>query len=212
MIYCIGNSQAVIFSGNPQADYQTWPHRRANLLSGLCVFHLGPALAYNLCVEGHWSRTALFKVLATEVPPGANVLLVFGEIDCRAHLLKQAAIQKRSRASVTAECVLRYGHVLAEVRDAGYRVHAWGVIPSARNGVHKDVTTSCQDRNGVTRMFNRLLSAHCYSLGIGFLSIFGDLITPDGLNRTEFYSDGMHLGVQALPLIQQALESVEGGK
>ena len=209
MIHVIGDSHVGVFAGLWQPHFPVWPERMPVLVPGFAAVHLGPALAYHLVEPEAWSRANLFHALG-DVPAGAAVLLVFGEIDCRAHLLWQAERQRRAPAELAAECAERYLRAAAEVRALGYRVMLWGVVPSARDGAHAPLDFpamgTCRERNAVTRSFNAALAALCRPAGLGFASVFDALVTADGLNRAEYYgSDGMHLGAAALPLVRAAV-------
>jgi len=92
LIYCIGDSHASFFAGADRIQ-PNWPTAADGYLPLFKVLKIGSSLAYSLSVEGSRTRgrELLFEVLETSVPQGAHVMLIFGEIDCRAHVLKQAA-------------------------------------------------------------------------------------------------------------------------
>ena len=53
-------------------------------------------------------RETIFEILEHEVPANAQVMLVFGEIDCRAHIQMQSEKQGKPIASVIESCVANY--------------------------------------------------------------------------------------------------------
>lgn len=101
----------------------SWPKLAKNRLAYFRCYRLGPVLAYSLSREGSTSkgREKLFEVLYT-LPSGADVLLCFGEIDCRAQLFKQAAKLGRDVGELVDECVASYVGVGREIAALGYKV------------------------------------------------------------------------------------------
>ena len=119
-IYCIGDSHAGFFSGYDRMQ-PGWPNKSTNKYSFLKSYRLGPVLAYNLCNFKTRSkgREKLLYILTHFVPLGSKVLFCFGEIDCRAHLLKQSEIQRRDIHDIIRECVDRYFTVIKDTKKKG---------------------------------------------------------------------------------------------
>jgi len=115
-IYCIGDSHASFFSGYDRIQLG-WPNKTFNKkYFFLKSYRLGPVLAYNLCKFKTRSRgrEKLLYILTHLIPLGSKVLFCFGEIDCRAHLLRQSEIQKRDIYDIVRECVDRYFSVIKD--------------------------------------------------------------------------------------------------
>jgi hypothetical protein len=131
MIYCIGDSHANFFSGYDDM-LPSYPQKSQNLYPFFKAYRLGAVLAHNLCKlkAKTRGREKLFTILFTGVPVGSYVLLCFGEIDCRVHLLHIAQERKRMIEDVVNECVDRYYSVIKEIKQLGYRPIIWNVIPS----------------------------------------------------------------------------------
>lgn len=221
-IYCIGDSHVNFFSGQNKIN-GLWPNPSNDILPYFRTFRLGAVLAYNLCEYGtrKKGRELLFVLLdrdvpiqARTIPPQSKLLLCFGEIDCRAHLLKQAELQKRDIPSVVEECVERYFSVICEIQQLGYEVFVWNVIPSSRyNSIpNKEfpVYRTCLERNHVTQLFNNYLKDLCSSAGAKFISIFDELIDEHGLTRTEYYFDYIHLSQKAISFALAKIEEIVG--
>ncbi|MFA5300778.1 MAG: hypothetical protein WC389_21520 [Lutibacter sp.] len=202
-IFCIGDSHVSLFAGVNEVQ-PVWPKQAKNLLPFFQVFPLGPVLAYNLVSPNTKTkgREKLFKVLQKEVPKGSLVLLSFGEIDCRAHLLKQGRLQKRTIELIVSECVDRYFSVILEVRKIGFKPLIWNTIPSSRlsNINSKDYPTfgSCKERNIVTSMFNKKLENKCIKNKIYFISTYNYFVDKDGLTDMTYYMDTVHLSQKAM--------------
>ena len=211
IIYCIGDSHVSFFAGRDTIQ-PLWPARSEDSIPFFRSFRLGPVLAYNLCKTGTTTkgREALLDVLKA-IPGGSTVLLCFGEIDCRAHMLKQSIQQRRSLENIVSECVDRYFGVVQEIRSMGYQPVVWNAIPSTtRDDMHSlvnfPVYGTCLERNHITRLFNQYLSTLTESEGIKFISIFDELVNEHGLTRTEYYQqERIHLSQKAMPLTIQKL-------
>jgi len=141
-------------------------------------------------------------------------MLCFGEIDCRAHLLKQTEIQKRSLSEVVKECVERYTSVVREIMNMGYEVLIWNVPASTRDDLARvpefPTYGSCAERNKVTGLFNHELERWCAANDAVFVSIFDQLVDENGLTKTEYYMDPVHLSQRAMPLVLEKLREIIG--
>lgn len=222
-IYCIGDSHACFFSGKdimlPVWSNSLFRRIVRNAIRffspsthfPFVVYRLGPVLAYNLCKSGTTTRgrEKLFKVLKNEIPKNSHVMFCFGEIDCRAHLLKQAEKQSLSVDEVVQTCVSRYGSVLKEVQELEYNPLIWNVIPSTilnRNQYHEFPTYGTfEQRNEVTRIFNHYLKIQAEKSNIPFISIGKNLLDEKGSMKLEYTNDQIHLNQNAMPLAIKAL-------
>jgi hypothetical protein len=203
-IYCIGDSHVNFFSGQDMIQPK-WPEKSIDLIPFFKTFRLGAVLAYNLCkldtkMKG---REKLFSLLK-QIPKESTIMLCFGEIDCRAHLLKQAEIQNRKINIITKECVDRYVSVIKEVKNLNYNIIIWNVTPSSPTGFpdSQDYPTygTCRERNSVTRLFNQFLEEQLINESIQFISIFEKLINKRGITLARFLMDDIHLSQAAMPL------------
>jgi tetratricopeptide (TPR) repeat protein len=205
-IHCIGDSHACFFSGRDEI-HNVWPfHIGENL--PFRSYRLGAPLAYNLCTPNTTTRGRenLFLILET-LPEQSNVLLTFGETDCRAHLGKQADLQNRPVEDIVRECVDRYFGVVQEIRNRGFKVGVWGVIPSTEKDASRYTTDhpfpvygTCKERNIITRLFNDYLEKLCLYNNIIFISLFKDFIHDDLTADLYYYMDPNHLAQKAFPL------------
>ena len=201
VIHCLGDSHVCFFSGQDRIFQAGLPAQ--NILPFFRAWHLGAALAYNLVKPGSSSggREKLFAALRDRVPPGARVLLGFGEIDCRAHLLKHAEDSRQPLESVVAECVERYFRVIEEVRALGFDVLVYNAPPSCRRPNKSEYPShgTALQRNHVTRLFNARLAARCSAARIPFLHTFDDLVPPNSASREYYFMDNIHLAQRAMP-------------
>ena len=218
VIYCIGDSHVSFFSGTDKIQ-PLWPEASNDILSQFKTFRIGPVLAYNLCENDTKTkgREKLFDVIATAVPPEATILLCFGEVDCRAHLLKQAEVQKRDINDTVRECVDRYFLCIKEVLALGHELLIWNVIPSTR---HVKITNeefpvygTCAERNRVTKIFNECAQRLCKQTGCSFISIYDQLVDNQGSTQMEYFKDSIHLSQKVMPwVLKKIKDHIEVGK
>jgi lysophospholipase L1-like esterase len=212
-IYCIGDSHVCLFSGQ-DAIQPGWPARSYDLLPFFITHHLGGVLAYNLprCGTKSLGRENLFASLQKDVPAGSRVLLSFGEIDCRAHLIKQATNRNLPIETVVAECLDNYFQVVREVQALGYSVIIYNAVPSAiwrtRRTRREDdyiAVGNWQVRNAAIHAFNAGAKRHCASYEAKFLDTAPAFVNPAGKAVSWYYFDAIHLSQRALPLTLRAL-------
>lgn len=210
IIHCIGDSHASFFSGQDGIK-PLWPAHGEDRIPVFLSYRLGPILAYNLPKLGTSTqgREKLFTLLINEIPVGSNVLLVFGEIDCRTYLAKRALLLDEPSQKVVFECAYRYFSVIREMQKLGYEILVWNVIPSTRHDLSQDgrypTYGTCQERNGLTALFNHHLQKMASTNSIPFISIYGHLVDPDGLTNMSFYRDSIHLSQKAMPFALEAI-------
>lgn len=208
-IYCIGDSHANVFSGRNRMGPK-WPELGENKIPLFKSYRLGPVLAYSFCELGTQTqgREKLF-CLVKEIPLGSTVMLCFGEIDCRVHLIRQAEIQKKGLEEIVNGCVDRYFSVILELKKMGYRMLIWHVCPSTKYNVKKgEYATygSSLERNKAIKLFNERLSylAGLHSLPV--ISIFNDLIGGNLYAKIKYYNDAIHLSSNVLPFVIREIE------
>ena len=201
MIHVVGDSHVMVFSGKEhipdEIDYR-------GFLPFFRTYRLGPYTAYNSAKL----RNLIESIIVQKVGPDDSVMLCFGEIDCRVHLIKQSETQGRPLEDVVAECVNRYSQLFDIKEKYGTRLLVWNVPASSVEDVDSGEYSTygtCRQRNEATRLFNQLLEGECRKREITFVSIFDHLIDEDGLTRAEYYADAIHLSQRAMPLIVDVL-------
>ena len=198
MIHCIGDSHVYLFSGVDMiAGNDVLPYFK--------TYRLGPHTAYNAILR----RNLIERIIMNEVRQGDLIMFCFGEIDCRAHLIKQSELQKKPLKDVVTDCVDRYFKIFEIAKQYGFSLIAWNVPPSSLEDIeYGEYSTygSCKQRNETTQLFNELLKKRCEKYGVIFLSIFDKLIDTDGLTNTSYYLDQIHLSQKTMPLILGELQ------
>lgn len=212
-IHCIGDSHVSVFGGIDIIS-EGFPSS-FDKLSEFKTYRVGPVLAYNMITEGHKGRLDFFGILQ-HIKKGSWVLLSFGEIDCRAHLMKQKEKQNLSIEDVVKNCVNRYFQFVLEVKRLGYNVIVYAVPPTSNHDVFEDLEEqemfphygSFVERNYATKYFNNLLNTKCIENNVLFLSIFNLLLSEEGKTNESFFCDCIHLSYKTLPNIVFELEKI----
>jgi len=202
-IHCIGDSHICFFFGS---DVYEDTINGSSLIPHFKIYHVGPSLAYNLCKSGTkvMGREKTFGVLENVIPVGSTVMLCFGEIDCRYHILRQAKKQNKDTRTIADDCIGRYFDFIKEIKAKGYEVLVWAVIPSARDYGYRDPIYprlgTCAERNDLTRYFNERLENLLAGESIKFISIFEQLIDGGNITKDQFYiADKVHISQKMMP-------------
>lgn len=208
MIHCIGDSHAAVFSGVDEM-VPTWPERSNDTIEYFRSYRIGAATAYQL----ESKIPILNDIISRCVRKEDSVLFCFGEVDIRAHLLKQAELQGVLVSDIVNECVDRYFQVILYYKQLGYNTIAWGPIAShhdARPYVGGPTFGNCLERNLVTEMFNNRLELRCNQYSVGFVTIFPKMIDVNKITVLGYLDDWtdshIHLTQAAMPLILESLQ------
>jgi len=221
-IHVIGDSHVSVFSKKniiipeyPPNIYMNFPFK---------IFRIGAPLAYNLGKRETYynAREKIEHVFKHEIIKGDSIILSFGEIDCRYHLLKQSKLQEKDIEEVIVECVERYVQSVKEiVKDNFYwinKIGFWGPIASTWLGdecSNKDcpIADRMPMRNFVTSKFNTILkdkidkfNKEFWKTNFYYLSIFEFLIDDKYFTKKEYYMDNIHLNQKTWPLIENELK------
>jgi hypothetical protein len=215
-----GDSHAVIWEGS-----NVLQRRRDSLFKDVSVFHLGPALAFNLLNKegtqlGKWGEQ-IFSHVAQALQQGnqiAGLMLCFGEIDIRTQVIKRAiAMQSSIEASVQtlADRMDVFSAMLYE--KFGLPVLLWEPVPTSSsknftfNPNFPTVGTEVE-RNYATQCLAHLLrqlSADRRDAGQRIYS-FGvfDELTQFYETKTQFFEDGCHLNLDGLEVAIRSLKTL----
>jgi hypothetical protein len=205
--YAFGNSHVSIFSGT---DLLTpiWPtictHDR---LPWFRTFRIGPATAFQ--AEKH--LTTIYTIIEQIGFDQANdtCLFVFGEVDIRAHVFAQAEKQSKPIFDIVQDVVRHYFNAIKDAKDRGFKVAVFGCLagfklkPGAVQPPWPFVG-SCVERNEATKMFNDLIQDNCSCEDIPFISVFEEMLLPNGETKVCYLDTngaGCHATTKLLPLI-----------
>lgn len=220
-IFVIGDSHTDIFSKNrisEKISLTNKPELENMLMMNLTdapnfvTYHIGACTAYATGKEHssfHSKEKTDFLIKNGWLPPEAIILTVFGEIDCRVHIKKQAEKQNCPEDKIIDNIIHNYGEYLLFLKSQGYRVIAYGPIASQSDKAPFDPDFprygTEKERNKITLLFNQKLKKFCQTNGIGYFSVVDKLLNTDGTTKTEFYRDGVHLNNEALCFLNPKL-------
>lgn len=202
-IHVIGNSHVGLFSGSNKI-VPTYPdeggplHYTADDIEYL-TYRLGPVLAYNFHEKHLVNVKNILRNHANKFED--KVMLVVGEVDCRWHLLNQAAKQNRPIEEIVKECVDRFFRCHTELMNEGYSTIAWGNHPGTIQGHTVSqggpgdaiIYGSVEGRNHCYRLFANELEARCKQQNIPFVSILEQMIDERGSTKMKYLYDYCHL-------------------
>jgi len=202
MIHCIGDSHSAVFSGKEEMQ-PIWPQRSDDKTEYFKSYRLGPATAYQLENKKH----LIDDIISKHYQENDSLLFCFGEVDIRAHLIKQMSLQNLPLDSIVKECVDKYFSVILSFKDRGINCIVWGPIASWHESKLYTGPSfgTCIERNLVTKEFNRYIEELCNKNNVGFVTIFHDMINENNETNT-YYLDtwpgsNMHLSQTSMMII-----------
>ena len=193
MIWAFGNSHVSLFSGT-DVMCPVWPARSIDTLPWFRTIRLGACTAYQAM---KWIKEILNIVESNLIgfdKTDDTILLVFGEVDIRAHVALQAEQQNKSIETVTLEIVDRYSEAIALLKDEGFNVAVFGcvagfVLQEGDSGAPWPHSGTLKQRNTATRIFNTNVEDFCIGRGIPFVSIFEEMVEDDFITTKIKYLD-----------------------
>lgn len=198
-IHCIGDSHVCFFSGVTRSRLP-WPNPSPDQIPFFKTYWLGALLAYNLI-----NKKIFFDAISA-IPKDEWILLVFGEIDCRAHLIKKSRELKKDVYKTAKECADRYITAIELVRKKGHKkIIIFCAIPSTRyegslDKIYPTIGTN-MERNKATVLFNEELKTYAKRSQVQIIEIFDKLIFKDGSTNMKFYRDKIHLNQKIMPTV-----------
>ncbi len=213
-IYVFGNSHIVLYKGNllrnkdvpnmikPGIPELNREHKFLHL------WHMGSSLAYSLADKTHGARIT-FESWIKEVPKNCRLVLHFGEIDCRNHIVKQAHDNKESIIEVAKDCAIRYATFIDDLVSRGFDVGIIGPHPLFRLDVEQEDVMI--DKNYQTGFYDEILIASgAFNDCLQELSEMGKfkfttmfwwmLATRRNLDVDNYFPDYWHLSKDLYPM------------
>jgi hypothetical protein len=217
IIYCIGDSHISFFSGKDKIQ-PSWPNVSDDHLPFFKTYHIGPALAFNLTRTSTQTkgREKLFEILNKEIPKGSLILLSFGEIDCRVHLIKHAQLKNLPVSDMVNSCLDQYFIAVKEIVSLGYEVIIYNAVtsrPRSRKFRIKSEAIyaaygSQSDRNKTIKLFNDGARERCKNEKLYFLETASHLADKNGNPLIWYFFDSIHLSQRAMPITLHKLSEI----
>jgi hypothetical protein len=183
------------------------------------IYHVGPATAHNLYrTDGYTSK--FFQAIAGSFAPVreqyGGAVLCFGEIDCRAHVVRHAIVTGRRIEDAVQDTVQNYIHFIDWfARTFAIPVVIWGPGPSTGIRTRSfdpgfPCTGTTVERNFATLTFNEMMGSWAQKRsGIAFGTIFPDLVNADGTTRDDAHYDGCHVDIRHMDIaIRKLVEAL----
>tara|TARA_B100001057_G_scaffold260470_3_gene260665 strand:+ start:2080 stop:2721 length:642 start_codon:yes stop_codon:yes gene_type:complete len=209
MIICLGDSHSSVFSQEEKIVSQ-WPKKDYKLFSTFKPIRIGPATAYNL----EKKVKLLNKILNMTLYFSKDyVMFCFGEVDIRAHLIKQSKLQNIDIELIVKECVNRYISTIMKVtpyRPINKAIFAPIASWTEEKPYDGPSFGTNRERNNTTKIFNKHLEKACIENDLIFISIFDDMLNEDGSTNPIYLDDfgtGIHLSQKSMPLIIKKLKA-----
>jgi lysophospholipase L1-like esterase len=199
VVHVIGDSHSKTFRG----------HR------GFIVHHIGAATAHNLKKRGSatGSNERLFHII-DRLPKAANVLLVFGEIDCRIHAYYQfrKSDEQRTLEEIIDLTLRNYGEVIDQIRDRGIDPCILSVAPATTVGNEYNFPyyATPELRGEITGAFNDGLEALCERNGWTYINLYPLVSDGRGMRREEYAADQIHLNGRVVEIVRTQLREKRG--
>jgi hypothetical protein len=179
------------------------------------ILRLGPALAYTLPMDSSLNAgVKLTEYIERDRSHYDALMLSFGEVDTRVHILKQAVLQNISLAQVVTDVVTNYFiYIESLITRFDLPIFLWGPIatmPDAGRLYNPDYPTVGreQERNQITILLNNALAVRCAAhQQVHFISIADQLIGADLRTKHEYYQDDVHLNRKGLCLALNEIRS-----
>ena len=213
ILHVIGDSHSMFFGGAEHIVFhkgrRVWTgFFRARYISTVTellpvfrVFHVGPATAWQADERGSSTRArekidALLR--SNDVPSGARILLVFGEIDCRCHIPK-AVLDGSTIEAAVASTVERFMRLPQRLKTAGYTPAVWlptfTPIANPNDGHALPVIGPQELRDKIVQTYCAKLAEACTRANIHS----SGLTTPPAMDRASCFLDGHHLSQCLMP-------------
>ena len=215
-LHCIGDSHTAFFTGYNiiQPEY---PKVLQSIPQNIYTYRLGSPLAYNLCEPNSktQSNEKLFEIINKLNYRTDIVLLSFGEVDCRAHVIKQAEIKNITIDEAVHECVSRYLIVIKKILELNFKVVIWNAVPTAMGFENVKFEYpyygSFEERNKACILFNEELQKKATEIGFHFIAVYKKIINKNFTTNNEYYFDKIHLSNKLLPVaLKNISEAIPG--
>ena len=197
----IGNSLSIaVFGDSHSVIYQfiTLPDKKID------VTYLGPWTMNRIGRDG-----VPDKIFDSKIKPDI-LMAVFGEIDIRCHILKQADTLKQTTQAVIDKLVDEFFTALLKAASK-YKVKIIirGVVPptDVKENPEFPIYGTLQQRVLATKALNAKLAEMASKTGMHFLDVYTEFATEDGTLRKDFSDSNVHIDVEQRAKIATALQN-----
>lgn len=204
-LFVVGDSHVSLFSGVDGLQ-PLYPEPSTSALPGVRVARLGPFLAHSVTRPGHRVQELLTRAVS-DVPTSTTLLLSFGEIDCRDHVVPIAHKTRRTPGDVARDLAQRFVPAArAILPHHPLAFLATPVTPSDHiGGPHFPDQYTVAELEEATNAFNTTLASEARRLGSSVVNFDAAMREPTGRRREDCFQDIIHCRVTVLPEACEAL-------
>jgi hypothetical protein len=190
MIHCVGDSHTTLFT-EQAPDWYSQGYPTYNPINPPFQVHwLGPHTAYNLCKR----KPIIDDIVKSFWKPNDFLMFVTGEIDCRAHIVKQSKLQNRTIEEISRECCNRFFDFILTYKS--FNLIIYFSVPTTMTG---------EESKKASKLYNEELEKLSFLHGLPFVCI------PEVVCGPLWYPDGTHLSpILALPIIKKQITNIIG--
>ena len=168
-------------------------------LDGVKIHHIGPVTAFNLVKENSSTkgREKLYDILDKNSSSEVAIILSFGEIDIRVHVIKTAIKDVISIKESAIRTAKQYCTTILDIVSRGFSVLIMGVHASGSTYDNQSYPAfgRVEDRNYAVKQFNLYLRNFCISHSIPYASLDSLVIDRNLKTNNEYMCDGCHLNL-----------------
>lgn len=141
-------------------------------------------------------RTEITDTVTAKVSPGEKIVFSFGYND-QIKIVRSAAERGCTHEAVSEDILKHYYFMLKAFKEKGFSVYAWGppAVPP-HSGEEKEI-------NHAAAYFNDRLRAMCLAHGMGFASVFDEMVTDDMNTKTDCYESDEQLSETMKPVVEK---------
>lgn len=190
-IHVVGDSHTRIFRRSPY----------------FLVHHLGPATIFNLLKANSTTRSReKFLEVVDSMRPQDQIVMVFGEVDCRIHVYLQhkRSDPPREISDIIDQTLKRYEQVLDLLQQSHIHPIITSICPAVKQGnvYGYPEYASREERAKINEEFNGKLSEICMQRSLLYLDLYSQVVDDCKFIQPRYEdSDDAHLNTKATPLI-----------
>jgi hypothetical protein len=152
---------------------------------------------------------------ALGVAPGARIVTVFGEIDCRAHVIAKARETGTTPSAMVTSLANAYVRSLQQTveRGGGAQLAITAVLPPARtlpDDPELGAVGAPDERRDIALSLNRALADAAQQAGFGFLDVATPYADADGFLNPAASDGSVHLDFRFTAPIAAGLDAMFG--
>lgn len=195
MIHIIGDSHVKIFNKHPNFKCHYIPKATANNLHK----------EYSTSNSHH----KLYKLLDRLNKELDQLLLSFGEIDCRLHVYYQSIKRKESIDQIIKSTITNYGKVLKDLKDQGFQFFLLGIPPCGYQGNYYNIPFFPDKivQAQIYLDYNNMMIQYCNKHGYRYLDIYSKTVNEEGLVQKDLLKDRVHLNGKIIPIVEELIKN-----